>query len=140
MEKAKNVGRVVSVVGPVVDVRFEMGELPDIYDALVVRNPRTQTDLVLEVEQLLGDKTVRCVAMDSTDGLVRGLEVYDTGKPIQVPVGREVLGRLFNLLGEPIDEAGEVRAADYWPIHRDCLLYTSPSPRDRQKSRMPSSA
>ncbi|MCD6253223.1 MAG: F0F1 ATP synthase subunit beta [Thermotogae bacterium] len=119
MEKAKNVGRVVSVVGPVVDVRFEMGELPDIYDALVVRNPRTQTDLVLEVEQLLGDKTVRCVAMDSTDGLVRGLEVYDTGKPIQVPVGREVLGRLFNLLGEPIDEAGEVRAADYWPIHRD---------------------
>ncbi|RKX42807.1 MAG: F0F1 ATP synthase subunit beta, partial [Thermotogae bacterium] len=90
-----------------------------IYDALVVRNPRTQTDLVLEVEQLLGDKTVRCVAMDSTDGLVRGLEVYDTGKPIQVPVGREVLGRLFNLLGEPIDEAGEVRAADYWPIHRD---------------------
>jgi len=119
VEKAKNVGRVVSVVGPVVDVRFEMGELPDIYDALVVRNPRTQTDLVLEVEQLLGDKTVRCVAMDSTDGLVRGLEVYDTGKPIQVPVGREVLGRLFNLLGEPIDEAGEVRAADYWPIHRD---------------------
>jgi len=119
VEDAKNVGRIVSVVGPVVDVRFETGELPDIYDALVVRNPQTQTDLVLEVEQLLGDRTVRCVAMDSTDGLVRGLEVYDTGKPIQVPVGREVLGRLFNLLGEPIDEAGEVRAADYWPIHRD---------------------
>lgn len=119
MENAKNVGRIVSVVGPVVDVRFESGELPDIYSALVVRNPQTQTDLVLEVEQLLGDRTVRCVAMDSTDGLVRGLEVYDTGEPIKVPVGREVLGRLFNLLGQPIDEAGEVRATDYWPIHRD---------------------
>lgn len=119
MEEAKNVGRIVSVVGPVVDVRFEAGELPDIYNALVVRNPQTRMDLILEVEQLLGDKTVRCVAMDSTDGLVRGLEVYDTGKPIQVPVGKEVLGRLFNLLGEPIDEAGEVRAADHWPIHRD---------------------
>lgn len=119
MENAKNVGRIVSVVGPVVDVRFESGELPDIYSALVVRNPQTQTDLVLEVEQLLGDRTVRCVAMDSTDGLVRGLEVYDTGEPIKVPVGREVLGRLFNLLGQPIDEAGEVKATDYWPIHRD---------------------
>jgi len=115
----KNVGYIVSIVGPVVDVRFENGKLPDIHNALEVINPQTNTKLVLEVEQLLGDNTVRTVALDSTDGLVRGLEVMDTGGPIKVPVGRGVLGRIFNLLGHPIDEKGDVEAEDYWPIHRD---------------------
>ncbi|MCD6462933.1 MAG: F0F1 ATP synthase subunit beta [Thermotogae bacterium] len=115
----KNVGCIVSIVGPVVDVRFENGKLPDIHNALEVINPQTNTKLVLEVEQLLGDNTVRTVALDSTDGLVRGLEVVDTGGPIRVPVGRGVLGRIFNLLGHPIDEKGDVEAEDYWPIHRD---------------------
>ena len=117
-EKIKK-GKIVSVIGPIVDVRFEEAELPDIYDALEVINPQTNQKLVMEVAQLIGDKTVRTIALDSTDGLVRGLEVIDTGKPIAVPVGKEVLGRILNLLGEPIDEQGEIKASERWPIHRD---------------------
>ncbi|MFN3327747.1 MAG: F0F1 ATP synthase subunit beta, partial [Fervidobacterium pennivorans] len=104
--------------GPVVDVKFQEGELPDIYDALVVTNPQTGKKLVLEVEQLIGDNTVRTVAMDSTDGLVRGLEVENTGEPIKAPVGRGVLGRMVNVIGEPIDEQGELKDVEFWPIHR----------------------
>ncbi len=112
-------GRIVSVIGPVVDVRFDTSELPDIYNALETVNPQTNQKLVMEVAQLLGDKTVRAIALDSTDGLVRGQEVVDTGEPIKVPVGREVLGRMLNLLGDPIDELGEIKTKERWPIHRD---------------------
>lgn len=114
----KSIGEIVRVIGPVVDVKFQEGELPDIYDALVVTNPQTGKKLVLEVEQLIGDNTVRTVAMDSTDGLVRGLEVENTGEPIKAPVGRGVLGRMVNVIGEPIDEQGELKDVEFWPIHR----------------------
>jgi len=111
-------GYIVAVMGPVVDVRFSEEELPDIYSALVVVNPQTGQKIVLEVEQLLGDSTVRTIAMDSTDGLIRGLEVIDTGEPITAPVGRGVLGRILNVVGEPIDELGEISVSERWPIHR----------------------
>ncbi len=110
-----NVGRVSQVLGAVVDVQFE-GELPFILNALTVKvGDRT---LVLEVSQELGERTVRCIAMDSTDGLTRGSEVEDTGKPITMPVGPGTLGRILNVIGEPIDERGAVDATDHYPIHR----------------------
>src|SRR3954449_11050675 len=102
-----NVGRITQVLGAVVDVQFE-GELPFIMNALQTRN-NDQT-LVLEVAQELGERTVRCIAMDSTEGLVRGSEVVDTGGPITVPVGPETLGRILNVVGDPIDERGPVNA------------------------------
>jgi len=111
-------GYIVRVIGPVVDVKFNENELPDIYNALEVVNPQTNEKLVLEAEQLIGDNIVRAIALDSTDGLTRGLEVVDTGKPIVAPVGRSVLGRMLNVVGKPIDENGEITAQDYWPIHR----------------------
>ncbi|MCX7653274.1 MAG: F0F1 ATP synthase subunit beta [Fervidobacterium sp.] len=114
----KSIGKIVRIIGPVVDVKFSEGELPDIYDALVVINPQTGKKLVLEVEQLIGDNTVRTVAMDSTDGLVRGMEVENTGEPIKAPVGRGVLGRMINVIGEPIDERDELKEVEYWAIHR----------------------
>src|SRR5271170_4593950 len=110
------VGRVTQVLGAVVDVQFP-GELPFIQNALRCKiDDRT---LVLEVAQELGERTVRCIAMDSTDGLVRGQEVADTGSPIKVPVGPATLGRILNVIGQPIDERGPVEAKTYYPIHRD---------------------
>jgi F-type H+-transporting ATPase subunit beta len=115
-------GRVAQVMGAVVDVTFPAGGLPEIYHALEVpRDGDTgagATSLVLEVQQHLGDETVRCVAMDSTDGLRRGMKVNNTGRPISVPVGPSTLGRIFNVLGRPVDEAGPVEAEEYYPIHR----------------------
>ena len=110
-----NVGRVTQVLGAVVDVQFE-GELPFIQNALLAKN--NDKTLVLEVSQELGERTVRCIAMDSTDGMVRGSEVVDTGKPITVPVGPETLGRILNVIGEPIDERGPINAKMRYPIHR----------------------
>ena len=109
-------GRIVQVMGPVVDVEFPRGELPDIYDAVEI--PREDGRLVVEVQQHLGDDWVRCVAMDATDGLRRGMEAISTGNPIMVPVGPSTLGRIFNVLGEPIDNAGPVAAQELYPIHR----------------------
>ncbi len=109
-------GRVVQVMGPVVDVEFPSGQLPEIYDAVEI--PRDGGKLVVEVQHHLGNQWVRCVAMDATDGLCRGTEAIDTGKPITVPVGPCTLGRIFNVLGEPIDNAGPVEAEEYYPIHR----------------------
>jgi F-type H+-transporting ATPase subunit beta len=109
-------GRVVQVMGPVVDVEFPGGDLPDIYHAIAI--PRNGGQLIAEVQQHLGNDWVRCVAMDATDGLRRGMEVINTGKPISVPVGTSTLGRIFNVLGEPIDNAGPVEAEQYYPIHR----------------------
>jgi F-type H+-transporting ATPase subunit beta len=103
-------------MGPVVDVEFPQGELPDIYYAVEI--PKNGDKLVVEVQQHLGNDWVRCVAMDATDGLRRGMEAIDTGGPITVPVGPTTLGRIFNVLGEPIDNAGPVEAEQYYPIHR----------------------
>jgi F-type H+-transporting ATPase subunit beta len=107
-------GKISQIIGPVVDVEFEEGHLPRLHNALRV----TDTGLVMEVLQHLGNNTARCVAMSTTDGLVRGMEVEDTGGPITVPVGESTLGRIFNVLGEPIDEQGEVKAEQKMPIHR----------------------
>ena len=114
-------GKITQVIGPVVDVEFPPGALPDIYTALSVTNPAidARTDnLVIEVAQHLGENTARCVSMDSTDGLVRGMPVRSTGAPISTPVGKEVLGRILNVIGEPVDERGEVKATRKLPIHR----------------------
>ena len=112
----KSIGQVVAVRGAVVDVEFPPEELPEIYHAIEIA--RDGKKLVLETQQHLGDNTVRCVAMDSTEGLARGVPAINTGAPITVPVGPVTLGRLFNVLGEPIDNKGEVHAATRYPIHR----------------------
>ena len=112
----KNTGRITQIIGAVVDIRFEDG-LPSLYNAVEV--PHEDRTIVLEVMQHLGDRTVRCISMDSTDGLRRGMEAYDTGSPIKVPVGEEVLGRMVNVLGKPIDNLPEIEAKDYWQIHRE---------------------
>jgi F-type H+-transporting ATPase subunit beta len=114
-------GRIEEIKGVVVDAVFSTDDLPDIYNALEVdieRDGEKET-LVCEVQQHLGDDRVRAVAMDATDGLARGVEIRDTGGPITVPVGKGTLGRIFNLLGEPIDQEGDVEAEERWPIHRD---------------------
>ena len=100
---AKNIGKVVQAVGPIIDVRFLDEHLPELLTALVVKLDETKT-LTLEVAQHIGDDIVRCVAMGPTEGVLRGLDVIDTGSPITVPVGKETLGRMFNVLGDPIDE------------------------------------
>ena len=112
-----NTGIVSQIIGPVVDVRFEPGQLPPIYNALEIARPGGK-QLVLEVAQHIGENTVRTVAMDSTDGLTRGMEVTDTGQYITVPVGSEVLGRILNVIGEPVDELGPLKTGERWPIHR----------------------
>lgn len=113
-----NVGKVIQVIGPVVDVKFESGNLPEIYNAIELQNPVTGISVVCEVEQHLGENAVRAVAMTSTEGMVRGMEAIDTGKPILAPVGKKSLGRIMNVVGVPVDQKGEVKADDYWPIHR----------------------
>ncbi len=115
-------GRITQVIGPVVDVEFPAGALPRILTALRVSNPAINDkdgNLVLEVAQHLGEGTVRAIAMDTTEGLVRGMEVSNTGDPIQMPVGEECLGRIMNVVGEPVDEAGPINATKFSPIHRD---------------------
>jgi len=112
-----NKGKVSQIIGPVVDVEFNEGELPAIYNAIKIKR-EDGSDLVLEVQQHLGENIVRCVAMDSTDGMVRGVDVVDTGDSITVPVGPEVLGRLINVIGDPIDKLGEVKTSKRYPIHR----------------------
>jgi F-type H+-transporting ATPase subunit beta len=109
-------GKIVSVIGPVVDVQFPPDALPEILNAVTIKTD--SGELIAEVAQMIGNDIVRCVAMDSTDGLRRGMEVIDNGGPITVPVGHETLGRVFNLIGEPIDRRGEVTAKERWPIHR----------------------
>src|SRR3954452_17280315 len=115
------VGRITQVIGAVVDVQFD-GDLPAILNALETRNGDNR--LVLEVAQHLGESTVRTIAMDTTEGLVRGQEVGDTAPPIRVPVGAGTLGRIINVIGEPIDEAGPVQAEDMRAIHQEAPTYT----------------
>jgi F-type H+-transporting ATPase subunit beta len=116
-----NKGRINQVIGPVIDLEFKEGQLPAIFNAIKVKRA-DGTDLILEAQQHLGENLVRCVAMDSTDGMVRGMEALDTGEPISVPVGAAVLGRLINVVGEAIDEKGAIESSKRYPIHR-------PSPR-----------
>jgi F-type H+-transporting ATPase subunit beta len=116
-----NKGNVVQVIGPVVDVEFSEGELPAIFTALHITNPAiddTEDNLVVEVAQHLGDNVVRCVAMDTTDGLVRGMEAKNTGNPIMMPAGDPTLGRILNVVGRPVDGLGPVEATEFLPIHR----------------------
>jgi F-type H+-transporting ATPase subunit beta len=118
---AQNTGRIKQVIGPIVDVEFESGQLPAIFHAVKVTNNtinNKEWNLVLEVAQHLGENTVRCVSMDATDGLVRGQPAMNTGDQIQMPVGRECLGRILNVIGEPVDEAGPVGNKKTYPIHR----------------------
>ena len=117
----KNTGKVISIIGPVLDIKFENGNLPKLLNAVEIKhNDRTIT---VEVAQHIGDDVVRCIAMSSTDGLVRGMEAVDTGAGISVPVGKETLGRIFNLLGEPVDNKPAPKDAERWEIHRPAPGY-----------------
>src|ERR1700682_2047839 len=121
MNETQKVGKVTQVIGPVVDVEFPPGALPEIYTALTLSNPSISADpdnLTVEVAQHLGENTARCIAMDATEGLVRGQPVKNTGAPITVPVGKGVLGRILNVVGNPVDDAGPVKATRRMPIHR----------------------
>ena len=118
----KHIGKVIQVIGPVLDIQFKDGELPDLLNAIEIDNHGQK--LVVEVAQLTGDNVARCIAMSSTDGLVRGTEAVDTGESIKVPVGDQCLGRVFNLLGEPVDNK---------PAPPPPPFYTSPSPRAKHK-------
>ncbi len=122
----KNTGAVVQIMGPVLDIRFPEGKLPELLNAIEI--PHGEQTIVAEVAQHIGDNVVRCIAMSSTDGLQRGAAATDTGNAIRVPVGEKCLGRVFNLLGQPIDEAGPVEAAEHWPIHRSAPTYNEQEP------------
>ncbi|HEX2938140.1 MAG TPA: F0F1 ATP synthase subunit beta, partial [Ruminiclostridium sp.] len=122
---AGNIGRIVQIIGPVIDVRFE-DALPKLYDAVKIDNGGAE--VVAEVMQHLGNQTVRCVSMTATEGLVRGMEAVNTGSAIKVPVGKETLGRVLNVLGKPIDKQGEISADDYWPIHRPAPGFDEQTP------------
>jgi F-type H+-transporting ATPase subunit beta len=125
-----SIGRIVQVIGPVVDVAFDAAELPEISTALLITNPSidaTQDNLTVEVAQHLGEHTVRCVAMDTTDGLVRGMAAKNTGSPIAMPVGAGVLGRILNVVGKPVDEAGPVKATRFEPIHKPAPKFVDQS-------------
>ena len=122
-----NEGKVIQVTGPVVDVEFQEGSLPEILTALHITNPAiddTEDNLVIEVAQHLGDNVVRCIAMDITDGLVRGMPVKNTGNPIMMPAGDATLGRVLNVVGRPVDGKGPVEATEYLPIHRPAPAFT----------------
>lgn len=123
---AGSTGVIVSVIGPVLDIRFENSILPNIYNAIKI--PTDSGEITAEVMQHLGNDTVRCVAMSSTDGLVRGMNATDTGEPIKVPVGKEVLGRVFNVLGQPVDKGQPVEPTKYMPIHRDAPPFEDQRP------------
>ena len=122
----KHIGKVIQVTGPVLDIRFPEGELPALLNAIEIDNHGEK--LIVEVAQQTGDHTVRCIAMKSTDGLVRGTDAVDTGKPITVPVGEACLGRVFNLLGETVDDQGSVTTEEQWPIHREAPAYEEQVP------------
>lgn len=122
---ANNVGKVVQVIGPVIDIKFDSDSLPNIYNAIEIK--MDDYTLITEVEQHIGDDIVRTIAMEPTEGLKRGREAVDTGKSISVPVGNETLGRLFNVLGNTIDEAGEFKSQQYYPIHRPAPSFAEQS-------------
>merc|ERR1712159_341401 len=119
-------GCITQIIGPVIDVTFPTGKLPNIYNALVIQGQNARGDeikVTCEVQQLLGDRTIRAIAINATDGLMRGIEVRDTGKALSVPVGQVTLGRIFNVLGEPIDNIGSVNTSENLPIHRSAPAF-----------------
>ena len=116
MNKNRNVGKIVQILGPVVDVRFEKTKMPNLLNALELHYEKQK--FVFQVMLHVGDNTVRTIAMGTTEGLIRGLEVVDTGNPIMVPVGKEILSRMFNVLGEPIDNQPAPKVKKYMPINR----------------------
>jgi F-type H+-transporting ATPase subunit beta len=121
-----NIGKVVQVIGPVVDVEFSEGQLPNILNSILITNPAIddqEDNLVIEVAQHLGDNVVRCIAMDTTDGLVRGMNARDTGSPIMVPVGKAGLGRILNVVGRPVDGLGPIDQTNMMPIHREAPTF-----------------
>ena len=128
---SENIGRVVQIIGPVVDVEFEE-TIPPIYQALHIKEDGgdggVAIDVIAEVQQHLGDNRVRCVCMHPTDGMVRGMKAADTGGPITMPVGTGTLGRVMNLLGQPIDQAGPVQAEERQPIHRPAPTFDALEP------------
>ena len=116
-----NIGTVIQIIGPVMDISFSPGNMPGIYNALVIETTDESGEkikVVSEVQQLLGDNVVRAISMSATDGLRRGIKVFDTGSPLNVPVGSNTLGRIFNVLGEPVDQMGKVDYTKTLPIHR----------------------
>src|SRR6266542_6476921 len=125
MGGSMNVGQITQVIGVVVDIAFDEGELPSISNAVKIIKEENggssdgRNEIIVEVAQHLGENTVRCVSMEPTEGLVRGMKAVDLGGPISVPVGKEVLGRVINVIGEPVDKIGPVDARERWPIHRD---------------------
>ncbi|CAK7005328.1 MULTISPECIES: F0F1 ATP synthase subunit beta [unclassified Desulfovibrio] len=123
---SKNIGKIVQVIGAVVDVEFSDGNLPNIFTALEIKNPNNTDapELICEVAQHLGDNVVRTIAMDATEGLVRGMDAVDTGQPIMVPVGKPSVGRILNVIGRPVDELGPINAEKYYPIHRPAPAFT----------------
>ncbi len=123
---AKNKGTVIQVMGPVLDIRFADDQLPQLLNAIEI--PHGENTVIAEVAQHIGDNVVRCIAMSSTDGLQRGTEAVDTGAPISVPVGEACLGRVFNLLGQPIDEGAPMPETEHWPIHRPAPSYEEQQP------------
>lgn len=129
-KQSGNKGKIIQVLGPVVDVEFDEGDLPEIYTAIRVTNPsigEQEWNLVLEVAQQLGGNRVRCIAMDSTEGLMRGQDALNTGEGISIPVGKKALGRLMNVIGEPIDEAGPIETEEKWPIHKEAPEFVEQS-------------
>ncbi|HYK40786.1 MAG TPA: F0F1 ATP synthase subunit beta, partial [Thermoanaerobaculia bacterium] len=130
-EAGKNIGHIVQVIGPVLDIEFPDGVLPSIYNAVIVEDEGKTTgvpiDVVTEVAQHLGENRVRCISMKPTDGMVRGMKATDTGAPITVPVGDETLGRIMNVIGEPVDERGPIESKERWSIHRDPPKYEDQS-------------
>ncbi len=124
-------GRVIQIIGPAVDVEFEEGHLPAIYNAIRIFDDGTlgkvTIDVVVEVAQHIGENQVRCIAMKPTDGMVRGMKAIDLGSPISVPVGRATLGRILNVLGEPVDGLGPVTTEERWPIHREAPSFEEQS-------------
>ncbi len=130
----EKIGRVVQVIGPVVDVAFPDKDLPPIYTAIRVTSEGFDVpvpiDIMLEVEQHIGDFKVRCVSMHPTDGVARGMKAISLGKPIEVPVGEGTLGRVMNVIGQPVDHLGPIKATRWYPIHRQ------PPPLDQQSTRM----
>ena len=126
----ENVGKVVAVIGPVLDIEFPEGKLPAIYNAVRIQDDGKETgepiDVIAEVAQQLGESVARCVSMKPTDGMVRGMKAVDLGAPISVPVGKETLGRILNVIGDEVDGLGPVKSKERWPIHRE------PPPYDEQ--------
>ncbi|HLQ22310.1 MAG TPA: F0F1 ATP synthase subunit beta, partial [Gemmatimonadales bacterium] len=128
--KARNIGRIIQIIGPVLDVEFEPEHLPEIYNALLIEDKERRIRVVVEVQQHIGQNRVRAVAMSSTDGMVRGMTVLDTGGPITTPVGAAALGRILNVLGEPVDGGPPLPAdVERWPIHRETPKFTDLEPK-----------